>query len=572
MEKADSVFINGKVVTADKDFSFKKAIAVKDGWIIDVGENSDIKPYIGSGTRIMDLKGKVILPGAHDAHSHGVVFGANHLCCDCSFPKVKTIGDLQAMLAEKARELPPGKWIRGNGINSDNIEECRNHPGRGLSRRDLDAVTPDHPVILVLWSGHGVLVNTRALEICGIQPTTKDPESGVIERDEHGVPTGVFLESSAINLISQHVPLWTDEELRSFILEYQRILNEQGYTSYTESTLGPGGNERDSGASGERNIHIYKQLYDEGLLTARVSIGVYTGCQGIQSYESMLHDLDTMKLPKDMDPNWLKISMLKIFCDGVHLGHTAWMMEDYYDQPGYHGRSMFPGDTDEEQEEELHKMIMLAHQRGYQVAVHAIGDRSVKAVIDGYIKAKQAYPSRNLRHYVIHADSFATNEMAQKAARYKIPFSVQPGLADYLFEPSLDCVGPRASRMFGLREFLQYGVVLAGGSDSLNGEYCNWRKALQSAVTRRSAITGRVHSPELAISVEEGIRLFTCNGAYQENCEQVRGSIEIGKVADFQVLDQDIFQVDPEEISSVGVEMTMAGGKVVYCRNSQIEL
>lgn len=568
MISADTVIVNGKVVTVDKSFSFKEAIAVKDGWIIDVGENSDIKQYIGPETNVIDLKSKVILPGAHDAHAHGIVFGTRILNCDCSYPKVNSIPALYAELEQMVKKTPAGKWIRGNGINAENFIECQKDPNRTVTRKDIDKVTPNHPVVLVDWSGHGVLINSKALEICGINKNTPNPKAGVMRRDEDGEPTGVFVEADALAMVFKHIPLFTDDELRSCIMEFQKILNKEGYTSYTESTLGPAGNERESGPSGIRGIGIYKQLQKEGLLTNRVSIGLYPGDQGEQNYENVLYDLDTIKLPEITDPNWLNIPMIKLFSDGIHLAHTAWMMDDYEDQPGYHGRSCLAGTTDEEQEEELHRMILLAHQRGYQVGVHAIGDRAVKATIDGYIKAKQAYPGKDLRHYVIHADSFGTNEMALRAAKFGIPYSVQPGLSEFLFEPSIPCVGiARAKRMFGLKEIINAGVICAGGADALHGEYVHWRQALQSAMTRRSAISGEVYSPELAISIEDGIRLFTYNGAYQEKMEHVRGSIEIGKVADFQVLDQDIFAVDTEDIGKIQVEMTMVGGKIVYSKS-----
>ncbi len=567
MVAADTVFVNGRVVTVDKRFSFKKAIAIKNGWIINVGENADIRPYIGPHTQVIDLQGKMILPGAHDSHCHGIVYGTNHLTCDCSYPKIKTISDLQEIFRHKAQETPPGKWLRGNGLNPENIIDCK-ESGRPLTRRDLDEVTPHHPVIILNWSGHSILVNSKALEVCSIDELTPDPPTGVMERDADGLLTGVCREAGAISLISKNVPLWTNEEIRSSILAFQQLLNQEGYTSYTESTLGPAGNLRDSGAGGERGIAIYKQLLDEEQLTARVSIGFYSGQDGAQSYAHLRNDLDTFRFPelKDSQTNWLNIPMIKIFADGVHIGHTAWLIDDYTDQPGFHGRSCLAGATDEEQEEELHRMILLAHERGWQVGIHTIGDRAIRSSLDGFIKAMQAMPGKNPRHYLIHPEAMITNEMARKAAEYTILMSVQPGLADYLFEPSLECIGSRGKRAFGLKELLYYGVVLAGGSDSLNGDYCNWRQAIESAVTRRSRISGKIYSPELALTVEEGIRLYTYNGAYQENFEHVRGSIEIGKVADLQVLDQDIFMVDSQDIGKIKVVMTMVGGKIVYTK------
>ena len=563
MAIADTVFVNGKVVTVDRRFSIKEAVAVKNGWIIDVGSNSEMDQYIGSKTEVIDLKGKIIMPAAHDSHAHGIVWGANALfTCDCSPASVRSNADLRRVLAEKAKSSRPGEWIRGGGINYNTFEDA---DPAGLSRKIIDDVTPNNPVLIVDWSGHNVLVNSKALEICNLDRNTPDPEHGKIFRDTNGELTGIFAEG-AIDLITKMVPLWTEEEIKAAILGLQKNLNRMGYASYTECTLGPGGNFRDSGSSGERGIGIYKKLQDEGLLTARVSVGLFTGVNSVQSYEYMKHDLETIKLPEITDENWFNIPMMKIFADGVYLDYTSWLIDDYSDRPGYRGKSCFEG-TDEEQAAELQKMIMLAHQKGFQVGIHTIGDKAIQASLDGIIKAMTEYPGKNRRHYLIHAETMATDEMADKIARFGIPISVQPGLGSNLHEVSLARLGEeRGRRVFGLKQFLDKGIVLAGGSDSLGGPYCSWLQSVQAAVTRRSAITGQVFAPELAISVAEGIRLYTYNGAYQENFENVRGSIEVGKVADFQVLDQDIFKVNPEEIGKIEVVLTMVDGKIVYCK------
>ena len=557
---ADTVFVNGKVATVDKQFSFHKAIAVKNGWIIDVGQNSQITEYIGAGTNVIDLKGKVILPAAHDAHVHGVTNAMTTILCDCSPAVVKNVGDLQSQLAKEVKKARPGAWIKGHSIHLDSFEECINNPGQRISRKDIDNATPDNPVFITFSSMHGAMVNSKALEVCGINRDTPDPATGVMVRDGNGDPTGLFYEFEAIDIVRQHVPHSTAAELKEGIIAFQKKMNKDGYAGYTESTIG-----LDPGTEGPLCLEVYKDLFDAGQLTNRVTIGIITTTKGVATHAAMLNALDNYKPPEYPDPDWLKASMMKIFCDGVHTNHTAWMFEDYADRPGFHGTCSIPGDTEDEQEAELHKMIALAHQRGFQVGIHADGERAVKASIEGFIKAMQSYPRKNPRHYIIHA-FLATNDLAKRAAKFGIPFSVQPGMADHIYEASVANLGPRGKRVFGLREFIDYGVVCAGGSDIMHGDLCHWRQAVQSAITRRSSITGEVYSPELAISLEEGIRLFTNNCAYQENCEAIRGSIEIGKVADFQVLEEDIFQIDPEEIGKIQVDMTMVGGKIVYSK------
>lgn len=559
---ADTIIINGKVATVDRAFSFKEAIAVKNGWIIDVGTNAEIKRYKGPGTKVIDLEGKLILPAAHDAHIHAVCFVLNNLCCNCGAPAVNSLEDLKRVLSEEVKRLKPGEWIRGVNLNP-HFPELQ---GRHVTRWDIDSVTGDHPAIIQDWTAHGALVNSKALEISEINRDTPDPDGGKLLRDESGEPTGYLQEAAATFLVYKYVPLWTDEEISAAIMRVQSLLNSEGYSGYTESTLGPANNLREYGAAGERSIFLYKKLADEGRLTARVSIGFYSGVDGVQSYERLKHDLDTFSFPEIRDPLWFDLKTVKIFCDGVHLFHTGWMLDDYYDAPGNRGRSCL-GDakaSDEEQAEELSKMIELAHCRGFQAGIHAIGDRAVEETIKAIIAVKEKFPQNDLRHYIIHAESLGWPHQAKRAARYKIPYSVQPAFAAHEIEPTIGCIGPRGERCFDLRTPLDEGVVLCGGSDAIAGNFPHWRLAVQSAVTRRSLLTGKVYSPELRISVAEAVRMFTINAVWQERMEDKRGSIEPGKVADFQVLDRDIFTIPAEEIGGAKVLMTMVGGKTVF--------
>jgi len=565
MIAADTLIVNGKVATVDRAFSMKEAIAVKDGWIIDVGTNAEISRYKGADTKVIDLGGKLILPGAHDAHIHGIFFAIMKRCVNCGAPAVWSLDELRATLRAEAERLPEGAWIRGVNLNFDAFPECA---GKGITRWDIDEATCGRPAIIMDWSNHGGLANSRALELSGITRDTPDPVGGYIVKEKNGEPTGYLQEASATFLVFKYAPLWTDDELIEAIYEIQALLNSEGYTGYTECLLGPANNEREYGTAGERGIFLYRKLADEGKLTARVSVGFYSGVNGIQSYDYLLNDLNNFNFPDEPDPLWFKVPMVKIFCDGVHIFHSAWMREPYANLPGSHGRScLCSGDaSDDEQAEELCRMIELAHTRGFQVGVHAIGDRAIDETLNGFINAYQKYPGKNLRHYIIHAEGLGWPDQAEKAARYKIPYSIQPTISDYAFEPTIECIGSRGESGFDIKTPLDKGVTLCGGSDAMAGEFSNWRMAVQSAVTRRSAISGKVYAPELRVSVEDAVRMFTINAVYQEKMEDVRGSIEIGKLADFQVLDRDIFDTPHDEIGAIKVVMTIVDGKVVYDR------
>ena len=564
---ADTIFVNGKVATVDKQFSFQRSVAVKDGWIIEVGQDSDVKKHIGSDTRVIDLGGKLLMPGAHDAHTHGVSWGTTLASCNCGYPDVNTIDDLRAVLKARVQDLRPGEWLRGEGLNQDALEAVC---GRRATRLDVDDVTPDNPVIIQDCTGHAAFANGKAMELAGITAQTPEPDGGAIGRLPNGEPDGMFYEAGGTCLVMSHVPLWTEEELRTSILTTQRILNENGYTSYTESTVGPANDLRESGRAGSRAIYIYRQLQDEGKLTCRVALGFYSGKNGFQSAELLEQQLDSFDFQRFDNPDWLKMDMVKIFCDGVPMGHHAWMLKDYLDAPGNHGHSNLgpQGASDEEQEAELHKMILIAHKHGYQLGIHAIGDRAVQACIDGFVKANQQYPGKHLRHYIIHAEMFGSNAQAKHAAHYHIGYSSQPGMGAYLTGDALyPSIGEHAYRSYQMKEIPDLGVMVVGGTDAICGPYPRWLDSVQYCVCRKSEITGQVTYPERAVSIEDAVRMFTINAAYQENREEITGSIEVGKAADIQVLDSDIFTMEQDKIAQARVLLTMVGGRIVFERS-----
>ncbi|MDR2157645.1 MAG: amidohydrolase, partial [Clostridiales Family XIII bacterium] len=532
MAVADLVLMNGKIVTVDKDFSFRKAVAVKDGWIIDTGYDADIRQYVGPKTEVIDLKGKMVLPGAHDAHTHCVQYGVSNppISLDLRYPAVTCIKDMRELLAKAVREKPPGTWIKGVGWQPGYMEECRNDPNFLPRKKDLDDISPDHPVLFLDFSLHFLVVNSKALAICGVTKDTPNPSAGEIERDENGEPTGVFKEFEAQNFIMRHLPQLTEEERKTAIRYAQRKMNENGSTSYNESSLGPGGNHFFGGCLGEAPIYTYKAMQDAGELTCRVNVGLLMGEYGTSRYEDVARGLEAFKKPEITDSNWFDVTMLKIFGDGLPNAHTAWLWDDYENKAGWHGRACVPGVSDEEMAEELNKIVLLAHSNGYQVGIHAVGDQTIDRSLDAFIAAMNAYPGKTPRHYIIHGDCI-TNRWARKAARYDVGLSLQPAIGAFIYDVNAEFIGKRASRTYGLKELIGAGINVAGGSD------CPcvppvWLKALETAVTRKSDVTGEEHCPELAISLEQGIRIFTMGGAYQEQKERVRGSVEIGKVAD----------------------------------------
>lgn len=563
-EQADSVIVNGKVITVDKDFSIRQAVAVKDGRIIGVGTNDEVKAFIGPNTKVLDLKGKSILPGINDSHGHPTYLGAIRppLALELGFPNIKTIGDMVETLRSKVETVQPGEWIRGFGWDQGFLEECKNDPAMLPRRKDIDPVSPDNPVVFGDFSGHTLLANGKALELAGITKDTPDPEGGEMERDPaSGEPTGIFKEMSAQALVSSVVPVYTREEKRDAILSAFKDLNANGITSFTDAAVGPGGDVYIYGVMSSECIDIYRELFDEGKLTMRLTILLLFGEYGSLSYGDMKKGIETFHIPTSPDRDWIQFPGVKIFADGIPPTKTSWMNNEYIG--GGCGTACVPGKTDEDKYNELVKIIVYAHKHGHQVGVHATGERAIDTTVDGFVKGFQEKPGGDPRHYVIHGD-FISPEIARRMAEYNLGVAMQPTIkvkiADFM--PSI--VGDeRAAYQFPMRTVIDAGVNLTSSSDAPMTPP-NWRLGVQAAVLREALDSGRVSGPKECVTLEEAIRMYTINGAWQDHMEDIKGSIEVGKLADFCILGEDILTIDPHKICDIPVLMTIVGGKIVF--------
>ena len=561
---ADLVIINGKVITVDKNFSIKQAIAVKNGTITAVGTDQAVKKFIGKGTKVLNLKGRPILPGINDGHGHAALWAGTRppLALDLKFPGVKSIKDIVAALEAKVKEVPPGKWIRGFGYDPGFLGEIQADPKRYPRKEDIDSISPNHPVIFIEFSGHNIWVNSKALQVAGITKDTPNPPGGIIEKDSvTGEPTGILRELSAMGLVMKVVPLLTKEEKKTAILNAQAEMRKNGITSYTEGALGPGGNTYAGGLLGEDCIGVYKDLYKEKNLTARVSILLLFGEYGGLGFEDLKKGVESYAWPKGLDSRWLRFPGIKLFADGIPISKTSWMWKEYIG--GGYGSLTIPGATDEEKYNQLKKMIVYGHSKNFQVGVHSVGDRAISATIDGFVEADKGSPSKPARHYIIHGD-FIIPEDAKRAAKLGLGVNMQPYIQSLIADIEPSFVGvERAAYEWPFRTVLDAGVPLTLSSD-LPITYPDWRQGVQSAVLREAVGSGKVSGPEQCITRVQAIRAYTINGAWQDKMEQAKGSIEKGKLADFCILDKDILTIDSHQIKDIAVSMTIVGGKIVY--------
>jgi predicted amidohydrolase YtcJ len=550
----DLIILNGKVITVDKDFSIAEAIAVKDGKIVAVGKTNDIRKLIGESTEVLDLKGETMLPGINDAHAHLGMFGIARppFVLDVGFPWVKSITDIAEAIAKKVNEVAPGEWIQGNGWNEGFLEESKNDPGkRRPTRWDIDKVSPNNPVCLMEFSAHTIWVNSKALELAGITKDTPDPVSGKIVKDpDTGEPTGLLCES-AMGLVRHLIPPWTEKQLKKSMVSAMKEFNSLGITSVTDPLVSP------------KVVSRYHDIYSEGKSTVRMNLLLnFSNFQEgePQSVEALNEGLKYVGTSTNFGNEWLKIGGFKLFADGIPPQKTAWLYAPYLG--GGVGSLVTKGDTDDEKIEQLKAIVQLAHKNRFQIGIHACGDRAVDVSVDALEKAMMEDPW-DARHYLIHAPLIKP-ETVKRIAKLGLGINTQSALGWTIAEFNASIVGEeRQMNAEPFRTMADMGVNVTDSSDAYV-TYPNWLFGVAYAVSRKSKATGKVWNPEQRVSVKQAIINYTINGAWQDHQEHIKGSIEVGKLADFCVIDEDILTIDPQKIRKIKNLMTIVGGKIVY--------
>ncbi|MEU3606868.1 amidohydrolase [Streptomyces sp. NPDC035033] len=561
---ADLVFVGGRVVTVDAEFSVAEALAVTGPVISAVGSREDVAPLVGPGTRVVDLKGATLLPGINDSHLHGCAFGTATppLSLDLGHPAVSSLADVAEAVREAAGRVPAGRWITGHGWDTGYLAECAADPARQPSRHDIDAVSPDHPVVLYSFSGHATWVNSKALELLGVDRHTVAPPGGAIVADETGEPTGL-LHEGAQDLVQNALPPLTREELTAAVRSTLTTLAGLGVTSYTEPGLGPGGEGIMRGVMGERTLDVYRRLLADGELTARVGVLLLpTGMTSTsEEFARNLDALDAADRSGGADPRRLAIHGVKIFADGIVPNKTAWMHEPYVG--GGCGSLCVGGEIDDERVAEIRAMIRHAHAAGHQLGVHATGDRAIDTVADAFAAAAAEHPRSDARHYVIHGD-FLTPHAMKVLAAHDFGVNMNPTIKWTVADMEEEFVGAgRAAYAWPYRDALDAGVRVASGSDA-PVTHPDWRQGVATMVLRESKAAGRVSGPEQRIALAEAIRTYTIEAAWQDFAEDWKGSLEPGKVADLCVVDGDLLGADPRAIPEMPVVLTVMDGRVVH--------
>jgi predicted amidohydrolase YtcJ len=518
---------NAKVWTGDVRRPWAEAIAVSGEELAAVGLGSEVRKMLGSGTRVIDAHGGMVVPGFIDAHIHFIDGGLG--LASVQLRDARTPQEFTARIAAFAKTVPPGTWITGGDWDHQNW-------GGELPRRDwIDALTPDHPVWVNRLDGHMALANSAALRAAGITKATPDPDGGTIVRDAHGEPTGI-LKDNALDLVGRAVPAPSPAMLDRALDAAMRYVAERGVTSVHNM-------------GSWEDLETFERAHRAGRLRTRIYAAV-----PLATWER-LRDTVTAHCRGD---DWLHIGALKGFVDGSLGSHTAAFYEPYTDAPNDKGLLV-------NTPEHLYEWTSGADRAGLQVIVHAIGDRAIGLQLGIYERVEREDGARDRRFRIEHAQHIAPPDIPRFAALGVIP-SMQPYHAIDDGRWAEKAIGPeRIKTTYAFRSLRDAGARLAFGSDwfvappsPLYGIY--------AAVTRRTLDDKNPGGwvPEQKITVEGALRAYTSGAAYAEFAEKRKGTLEPGKLADFVILDRDLTQVPPETIREATVVTTVVGGKVVY--------
>lgn len=545
-EGPDTIFINGMVYTVDADKPQVEAVAVKDGLISAVGSSSDISALAGSNTKIVDLDGKTMTPGFIESHAHLMGIGYNKLELDLMY--VKTYDELVEKVAEAVEKAEPGDWITGRGWHQDKWIEKPDNMVKGFQTNDkMNEVSPDNPVYLRHASGHATFANAKALEIAGInnlsiESLQGEVEGGEIIKDELGNPTGVLTERAS-SLVGKFVPQDTEERaeeaLQLAIDECLRL----GITSFHDA------------GSGQAFIDRLQKFKDEGKLKVRM----YTMLTGRQP--SLLEEWYEKGPMIDPD-HFHTVRSIKLNCDGALGPRGAWLLEEYTDRPGHYGHETLPMET-------VTTVSEKALASGFQVCSHAIGDRANREILDRYEAAFDEYPEidRRAERFRIEHAQHLTEEDISRFGEMNIVAAMQAIHMSSDRPWAIDRLGKEriVEGAYVWQKLMDGGAVVCNGTDA-PVEPLDPLPSFYASISRKTleGLPEGGFEADQAMTRAQALKSYTLDGAYAEFEEDFKGSIEIGKAADFTVFDKNIMTVPEMEILEAKSVMTVVNGEIVF--------
>ncbi len=539
----DMIIHNGPIYTVAEGES-TEAVVVIDDRIVFIGNTDEAMKWSGEQTEVIDLKGQTMIPGLIESHGHLMGLGYNELNLDLM--KVKSYEEMVEKVKEAVDKAQPGDWILGRGWHQDKWDSIPSNAVKGFQRHDLlSEVSPDNPVFLSHASGHAGMANSKAMEIAGVNQLSKDQQEvevvgGEVFRDELGNPTGIFNET-AQRLIRKHVPQTTDEKDRKALDLAIKACYRNGITSFHDA------------GQGRKYIELYKKYKKKNMLNLRVYV-MLTGTD-----PDLVEEYLASGIVIDSIDNMLTIRSIKLNCDGALGSRGAWLLEEYTDMPGVHGHETLPMET-------VTMVSDKALAKGFQVCSHAIGDRANREILDRYEAAFEKNPTDDHRFRIEHAQHLHPDDIPRFAQLCVIPAiqavhlaSDRPWAIDRLGKERIE------NGAYMWQALLQSGAKVINGTD-VPVEPVDPLASFYASVSRKTlkGMPEGGYEPAQRMTREQALRSYTLDAAFGEFAEDQKGSIEVGKLADFTILSKDIMTIEDSEILNTEIAMTVLGGNVVY--------
>lgn len=555
---ADRVLTNGKIYTVAGPNTWAQALAIRGGKIVAVGSKRDVKPFIGGKTKVTNLKGRMVMPGLQDGHSHPIPGGEGLSACGLDYLSL-TVEQLRGRIQEcldSSSEKEPDGWLEVGAWNAEQALPA----GTIVTKEALEGLDTQRPILLQNSDGHKSLVNQRGLELAGINDSTANPPGGVIDRDAEGHATGLLFEG-AQNLARKLIPSASFQDQLGFARVALQAMNREGLTSALDAN------------GGGSALKIYETLRKQGDLGLRLEVGTVLGNDDAKHLNKTLKE--QLKLKRKYKGQ-VRAGLIKIFADGVleAPAQTAALLKPYLVKKNGKWVSGKKRGEIQTSQKSMNKLATAFNRRGFQVHFHAIGDRGVRHSLNAIAASRKANKTKGWgnRNSITHLQLVDPKDYSRFAKLKTIAsMEFQWFQRDsYTVDAVKDFIGPeRYKRMYPAKSLIKAGAKLAGGSDWPVDPLFPWY-AIERAVTRTAdSWYGYANGPlnaNQAITLRQALRAYTLNSAFQMKQDRTTGSLEKGKQADLIVLNQNLFNINPNKIADTKVLTTMLGGKVVYQR------
>ncbi|HDR7717127.1 amidohydrolase [Bacillus albus] len=538
---ADTIFINGNVYTVEAKQPWAEAVAIKNGKIIYVGNTKGAKKYKNKNTKIIDLKGKMLLPGFVDSHLHASETVNSLYSVD--LVNARTVDEYVQAVEQYRKEHSDVKVIHGAGWSNTLFSSS------GPTKDLLDAVVKDIPVALISEDYHSVWANSKALEIAEITKDSPNPNGGVIERNENGEPSGT-LRDTATNLVLDKLPKYNTEQYKEGLKTFQQLAASNGYTQVNDVVV----------PQQDTVIEALTMLEKEQALSIRHNLALT-----IQPNEGLERIPYVKEQRTKLQGPLVKMNSIKLFMDGVIEGGTAYLHEPYNNKPNYYGVPVW-------EQTAFKQMVQTLDKEKFQVHIHSIGDAATTETLNTLAIAQEQNGKRDSRHKITHLQLVKENDIA----RFKdlgvigVPQPTWFLKDGEYFAQAVELLGEeRANEQYPMRSFINKGVVMTSSSDYpiTQGPYFSPLAGIQMGITRTSlqdTNSQNALNPKEKVSLAEMIKSYTINGAYANFLEKETGSIKVGKKADLVVLDKNLFKIPKHDIHKTKILLTLLEGKETF--------